>query len=305
MGLAVFAFLAVFLLIGTAGLLIFNREGMVQRLSAAISPPTEQKSFLSRLKINRAGSSLKAVVQPFDKVLPKSSQEVSVVQQRLIRAGFREDAHVRIFYGAKVLVPLGLCILVGITGLSHLGPFFVYTLALALGYLAPDFWLGRKITARQLNIRLALPDFLDMMVVCIEAGLSLDQALARGVEELRPSHPEISDEMGLVMLEQRAGRVRSDSWKHLAERVDLDVVRALVTGIIQADQFGTSIAKTLRVYSETLRVQRRQSIEELAAKTAVKLVFPLVLFIFPSLFVVALGPAIIAISESFQKYLSK
>jgi tight adherence protein C len=174
-----------------------------------------------------------------------------------------------------------------------------------LGYLGPDFWLGRRIAARQTNIRLGLPDFLDMMVVCIEAGLSLDQSLVRGVEELRSSHPDISDEMGLVMLEQRAGRVRSEAWKHLAERVDLDVVRAFVSGIIQADQFGTSISKTLRVYSDTLRVQRRQAVEELAAKTAVKLVFPLVLFIFPSLFVVALGPAIIAISESFQKYLSK
>jgi tight adherence protein C len=305
MGLVVFAFFSIFLLIATGGILIFYRAGMMQRLSAAISPATEDQGFLSWLKINRARSSLKAAIQPFDKVLPKSQQEVSVIQQRLIRAGFREDAHVRIFYGAKVLVPFFLCILAAASGLSHYSPFFVYTLALALGYLAPDFWLGRRITARQANIRLGLPDFLDMMVVCIEAGLSLDQSLARGVEELRPSHPEISDEMGLVMLEQRAGRVRSDAWKHLAERVDLDVVRAFVSGIVQADQFGTSISKTLRVYSDTLRVQRRQSVEELAAKTAVKLVFPLVLFIFPSLFVVALGPAIIAISESFQKYLSK
>lgn len=305
MGLALFAFLAIFLLIGTAGLLLFYRAGMMQRLSAAISPHSDDDTLLSRLKMDRAGSSLKAVVQPFDKVLPKSTQEVSVVQKRLIRAGFREDGHVRIFYGAKVLVPLWLCVLAGLSGLSHYGPFFIYTLALALGYLAPDFWLGRRISNRHLEIRLGLSDFLDMMVVCIEAGLSLDQSLARAVDELRTSHPEISDEMGLVMLEQRAGRVRADAWKHLADRVDLDVVRAFVSAIVQADQFGTSVAKTLRVYSDTLRVQRRQNVEEMAAKTAVKLVFPLAIFIFPSLFVVALGPAIIAISESFQKYLSK
>jgi tight adherence protein C len=139
------------------------------------------------------------------------------------------------------------------------------------------------------------------MVVCIEAGLSLDQALARSVEELHASQPELCDELGLVLLEQRAGRPRIDAWRHLAERVDIDIVRTLVSSIVQAEQFGTSIAKTLRTYSDTLRVQRRQNVEEMAAKTPVKLVFPLVLFIFPSLFVVALGPSLIIITESFQK----
>jgi tight adherence protein C len=209
---------------------------------------------------------------------------------------------VRIFYGAKVLVPLSLCLLAAATGATRLGPFFVYAVALGLGYLGPDFWLGRRIKTRQLKIRLGLPDFLDLMVVCIEAGLSLDQALSRSGDELRVSQPEIADEFGLVLLEQRAGRPRVDSWKNLADRVDIDVLHTLVASIIQADQFGTSIAKTLRVYSETLRVQRRQRVEELAAKMAVKLVFPLVLFIFPSIFVVALGPSLMGLSEGLQKY---
>jgi tight adherence protein C len=303
MSLALFTFLAIFLLIGSAGLLIFYRAGMMRRLSTVIAPHSEEETWLKRLKINRAKSSLRAVVQPFDKVLPKSPKEVSVAQQRLIKAGYREDGDVRILYGAKVLVPVWLCILAGVSGAaSHFGPFFVYVLCLGLGYLAPDFWLGRRISSRQTNIRVGLPELLDLMVVCIEAGLSLDQALARSVEELQASQPELCDELGLVLLEQRAGRPRIDAWRHLAERVDIDVVRTLVSSIVQAEQFGTSIAKTLRTYSDTLRVQRRQNVEEMAAKTPVKLVFPLVLFIFPSLFVVTLGPSMIIISESFQKY---
>ncbi|MBV9497798.1 MAG: type II secretion system F family protein, partial [Acidobacteriaceae bacterium] len=147
-----------------------------------------------------------------------------------------------------------------------------------------------------------LPDFLDLMVVCIEAGLSLDQALSRTSGEMQEALPELCDEMGLVMLEQRAGRPRLDAWRNLAERLDLEIVRTLVASIVQADQFGTSIAKNLRVYSDGLRTRRRQQVEELAAKTPVKLVFPLVFFIFPTLFIVALGPTILVIEQQFEKY---
>ena len=302
MGLALLAFLAIFLLLGSAGLLFLTRGGMAQRLSTVVSPRAEGEGWRSKFKLDRAGSSLVAAVQPFEKVLPKTVQEVSVAQKRLIKAGFREDGHVRILFGAKVVAPVALCLFAWATRLGDLSPFFAYALALGLGYLLPDFWLGRKIKSRQTNIRMALPDFLDLMVVCIEAGLSLDQSLMKAADELRMSHPALSDELGLIVLESRAGRPRTDCWKNFADRVDLDVVNALVTAMIQADRFGTSIAKTLRVYADTLRLQRRQQIEEMAAKLPVKLVFPLVLFIFPSLFVVALGPAIISISESFEKY---
>jgi tight adherence protein C len=303
MGLALFAFIAIFLLIGSAGLLVFYRAAMMQRLSAAITPHGGVESWWARFKPKRAGESIKAMIQPFDKVLPKSPQEVSVAEKRLIRAGFREEGQIRLLYGAKVLTPLLLCVLVPISGVTHqLNPFYAYVLALGLGYLAPDFWLGRRMKQRQTNIRLGLPDSLDLMVVCIEAGLSLDQAVSRTADEMQASQPELSDELRLVILEQRAGRPRLDAWRNLAERVDLEVVRTLVSSIVQADQFGTSIAKTLRVYSDGLRTRRRQQVEELAAKTAVKLVFPLVFFIFPSLFVVALGPSILAIQDSFEKY---
>jgi tight adherence protein C len=301
MGLALFAFLAVFLLIGSAGFLLLTRAGLSQRLSAVVEP--QQGGWLKKLKWKGAGSSLGAAIKPFEKVVPKSALEISVVQKRLMRAGLRNDAHLRILYGAKVLVPLGLCFFVWATGLADMvGAFFAYAIALAIGYLVPDFWLGRRIKARQENIRLSLPDFLDLMIVCMEAGLSLDQAIARAKDELEPSQPELADELGLFTLEQRAGHPRADCWKNLAERVDLDVMNALVSALNQADRFGTSIAKTLRIYADTLRTQRRQRVEEMAAKLPVKLVFPLVLFIFPSLYVVALGPAMIVMIESFSKY---
>jgi len=304
-GIALFAFIAIFVLVASAGLLLFFRAQMAQRVSAAIEPTAEKQRWGTWLSPTRAGTSIKAVVQPFDKVLPKSAQEVSVAQKRLIQAGFREDSHMRILYGAKVLVPITLCLAAWLSGVaSSANPFIIYTLALGLGYLLPDFWLGRRIKKRQTEIRLGLPDFLDLLVVCIEAGLSMDQALLRTTDEMRDSQPDVSDEMGLVILETRAGRPRADAWKNLVERVDIEVVRMLVTAIVQADQFGTSIAKTLRTYADGLRVRRRQYVEEMAAKTAVKLVFPLVFFIFPTLFIVALGPTILAIQDAFKKFFS-
>ena len=234
----------------------------------------------------------------------RTAQEVSVVQKRLIRAGYRRDADVNIFYAAKVLSPLALTFLATVTGMYTLGPFFIYALTVGLGFLAPDFWLGNRIKNRQRRIRLGLPEALDLMVICSEAGLSLDQSTLRVSQELKHSQPQISDEFGLTMLEQRAGKPRDESLKALADRTDIDVIRTLVNTLVQADTFGTSVSKTLRIYSDTMRTQRRQNAEEQAAKTTVKLVFPLVFFIFPSLFVVALGPAMILMLEGFAQYFS-
>jgi tight adherence protein C len=249
--------------------------------------------------------SIGAMVGRFERIMPRSQAEVSVAQQRLIRAGYRNDSAVSVLYGAKVLVPISLCLLVVLSGIASSNPFIICAIALALGYLAPDFWLGRKISKRQKRIQLGLPDVLDLLVICMEAGQSLDQATARTTEELSRAKPEISDELGVVVLEQRAGRPRADAWKHFAERTGVDSVRNLVSVLVQSEQFGTSIAKTLRIHADTLRVQRRQKVEEQAAKTTVKLVFPLVLFIFPSIFLVALGPAAIIISEQFKSLINR
>src|ERR1700733_4591857 len=301
MGFAAFTFLFIFLLIATGGLILFYREAMIQRISAVISPRAKQGSFRGTLE--QTGFTLGQMVEQFERVIPKSTAEVSVVQQRLIRAGYRSDSAVQLFYGAKAVVPLILCVVAFLTGAGSYSPFFAYLIALGLGFLLPDFWLSNRISARQARIRRGLPDVLDLLVICIEAGLSLDQAVVRTTDELVLAQPAICDEMSIVVLEQRAGLPRADAWRHFAERTNVESVRNLVSVLVQSEKFGTVIAKTLRIHSDTLRTQRRQTVEEQAAKTTVKLVFPLVLFIFPSLFLVTLGPAAITVMESFDKYL--
>jgi tight adherence protein C len=298
MSIAIISFIVAFLLIGSGGLLIFYRDNIQDRISSALYPRTNKKTFSSTLEETR--HVIGGVVEHVEKVLPRSQAEISVVQQRLVRAGYRNDGAAKTFYGAKVITPVVLVLLVLVTGVAHFSPFFVYAVALGGGFLAPDFWLGRKIAKRQAAIKRGLPDVLDLLVICVEAGLSLDQATARTAEEMHRAQPELSDELGIVALEQRAGRARSDAWKHLAERTDVDVVRNLVSMLVQAEQFGTSIGKTLRVHSDTLRTKRIQEIEEKAAKLSVKLLFPLVLFIFPSLFLVVLGPAVLVMADSFK-----
>ena len=301
MGIAVVAFIIIFLLIASGGILLFYREQMAQRLTSVISPGEKKGNWVS--PIQQSGLSFSGVVEHLEKIIPKSQAEISVTQQRLIRAGYRTDSSLRFFNGVKVLTPVVLCLVLFLSGLAKQSPFVLYVAALGIGYLAPDFWLGRQIKKRQSKLRRGLPDVLDLLVICIEAGLSLDQATKRTTEELMKAQPAICDELNIVVLEQRAGRPRADCWKHLAERTDVDVLRNLVSVLVQAEQFGTSVAKTLRVHSDTLRTQRIQKVEEMAAKTTVKMVFPLVLFIFPSLFLVVLGPALITMSDSFKAFL--
>lgn len=303
MGFAAFTFFVIFMLVASGGLLLFHREAMLQRISAVVTP--RQKRATLRSTIQHTGISFGEVMAQFERVLPKTPAEVSIIEQRLIRAGYRKESAVKTFYGAKVLVPIVLCVVVAVTGVAHYSPFIIYAAALGLGFLVPDFWLGRRITARQTAIRLGLPDVLDLLVICIEAGQSLDGATVRTAEELRKAHPAITDELGIVVLEQRAGRPRSEAWRHFADRTGVDSVRNLVSVLVQSEQFGTSAAKTLRVHADTLRTQRRQKVEEQAAKTTVKLVFPLVFFIFPSLFVVTLGPAVITILQAFHTYFNQ
>jgi tight adherence protein C len=300
MGIAFFSFLAIFLLIASAGLILFYREAMLQRIAAITTQPSKTKGLKGTLQ--QTGVSLSSVVERLEGVLPKSQADVSIARQRLIRAGYRKDSAIKLFYGAKLICPTILCLVLALTGIGHWNPFFLYALALALGYLIPDFWLGNRITARQARLTRGLPDALDLLIICVEAGLSLDQGLQRTAQELRVTRPDISDELGIVVLEQAAGRPRGEAWKSLADRTDVESIRNLSSVLTQSEKFGTSIARTLRVHSDTLRTQRRQKVEEQAAKTTVKLVFPLVLFIFPSIFLVTLGPAVIIMMESFHKY---
>lgn len=298
MGLTLLVFGLAFVLIAVVGFLASNQRAVRDRLAAVISPQAKQTTLLGSLQ--QSGLSVKGIVGQFERLMPKSQKEVSIIQLRLTRAGYRNPSATKIFYGTKVLLPVGLCAAAVLTGLGQ-SSFFIYIAALGLGFLIPDFWLGHLIKKRQAKLRRGLPDVLDLLVICIEAGLSLDQAVMRSSQELAMAHPDLCDELGIVVLEQRAGRPRTEAWKNLSQRTDVDVIRSLVSVLVQSEAFGTSVAKTLRTHADTLRSQRVQKIEEMAAKTTVKLIFPLVLFIFPALFVVVLGPAVITMMEAFQK----
>jgi tight adherence protein C len=292
-------FIIIFVLLGSGLLLLFYREAMIKRITEVINPQPKQKSLIET--IQQTGSSLTGVVEHFEQVLPKSQAEISVAQQRMVRAGYRDPQAVRRLYGAKVLAPIVLLAIAYFTGLMEKSTFMACAISIGGGFLIPDFYLGRLITKRQRKIHKGLPDVLDMLVICIEAGLSLDQATSRTADELVKSQPELSDELGVVVLEQRAGRPRSEAWKRMADRTGVDSVRNLVSMLVQSEQLGTSVAKTMRIQADTLRTQRVQQVEEEAAKTSVKLVFPLVFFIFPSLFVVLLGPAVLIMIDSYHE----
>ncbi len=301
----VLSFVAVFVLVVIIGLMLTSRGAMADRLHEAIDPrPAQHKSLVETIKSAR-GSMVAPLMENVQSLLPKSESEVSVAVQRLTRAGYREDSAVKVLYASKVLLPVTFCVLALVSGAARLvNPFFLYTGGLGFGFLIPDFWLGRMIKNRQKRLRKGLPDALDLLVICVEAGLSLDQATARTSEELKQAQPDICDELSVVVLEQRAGRPRSEAWKRMADRTDEENIRNLVSMLVQSEQLGTSIAKTLRIHGDTLRQQRVQYVEEQAAKTSVKLVFPLVLFIFPSLFLVTLGPAAIQMAEAFKTLLN-
>ena len=223
---------------------------------------------------------------------PKSPKEMGTLRLRLVQAGFRRDEAITIFFGIRVLFAVVLFILLSNPILIR--PNTMLALGgLAMGYVLPGMVLARLSKRRAHKIRLSLADALDLLVVSVEAGLGLDQALTRVGTELAFAHPDLSDELRLINLELRAGKPRSEALRNLADRTGVDDLSSLVTMLIQTDKFGTSVAQSLRVYSETLRTKRRQRAEEAAAKTGVKMVFPLVLCIFPSIWIVTIGPAAI------------
>lgn len=297
MTIAVLAFLSIFTLVSTAGLLLFNREKRPS-ISGILANPDEPSGLAGSL--HYAGASLGNFVGRFASMVPKTKKEVSLLQKKLVRAGFREDSAQKIFYGSKFLVMIALVTLVLATKIASYNYFMIILVALGFGFLAPDFWLTRRIKERQRQIRRALPDLLDLLVVCVEAGLSMDQATSRAAHEIGGKRSAIGDELSVVILEQRAGCPRTEAWKHLADRTGVESVRHVVSMLIQSEQFGTSIARTLRVHAQSLRTQRIQQVEEQAAKTGIKILFPLVLCIFPNLFLVILGPALMLTLDSLQ-----
>ena len=230
--------------------------------------------------------------------LPSPSSPTSDTAILLARAGFRRPEAQSAILAARVLLIVVLESVVIFTGFYQNNPIFILLIALVLGYMAPDFWLTYRVKERQQQIRLALPDALDLLVICVEAGLGLDQSLLYISQELKLAHPALCEEFDIVNAEVNVGKTRIEAMRSLAERTGVEDLKGLVATLIQTDRFGTSVAKALRVHSDELRTRRRQRAEEMAAKTAVKMVIPLVFFIFPALFVVTLGPAVISLIRS-------
>ena len=223
---------------------------------------------------------------------PRSPKELGALRLRLVQAGYRRDEALTVFFGIRVSFALLLFALFSTSIVTR--PNIMLALGgFGLGYLLPGMVLARKAKARAHRIRLALADMLDLLVVSVEAGLGLDQAISRVGSELAFAYPELSDELRLINLELRAGKARAEALRNLADRTGVEDLSSLVTMLIQTDKFGTSVAQSLRVYSETLRTKRRQRAEEAAAKTGVKMVFPLVFCIFPAIWIVTIGPAAI------------
>jgi tight adherence protein C len=220
---------------------------------------------------------------------------------RLALAGYRRPAHADVFLGLRLAIPAALGVLAAM--LVSSGTVFAFLAAVAVGFFIPDFWLGNAITRRRQKIKLSLPDGLDFLAICLEAGLGLDQGIVRLGNEMRVSHPELSEEFLQINFEQRAGVARVQAWKSFSDRVDLESVRSFVAMLIQTERFGTPVSKSLGMFSDSLRTARRQKAEELAAKTTIKLVFPLVFFIFPTMAIVVMLPAFISIVRNLENFL--
>jgi tight adherence protein C len=271
------------------------------RLAGFSTPVLDEGRFADRQK-ERVRDSLATV----GKLLPAAStQQASRTQLLMIRAGYRSPEAILAMRGFRLLFPVATIATVFLSGFYRLNPFVIPIAALGLGYLIPDILLTWRVHARQHHLRRALPDALDLLVICVEAGLGLDQALMKVSQDMRITHHELSEELQLVNLEMRIGKSRIEALRELARRTGLDDIKSLVAMLIQTERFGTSIAQSLRVFSDDMRTKRRQRAEEMSAKTSVKMVPPLVFFIFPALMVIILGPAVLTLMRQLMPMMQK
>jgi tight adherence protein C len=277
------------LIIGAAALVLMpGRAAVIDRRIEELTSGGRDFDEVERPRLE----SLIGFVKRVGERAPRSAKELGSLRLRLVQAGYRRQEALPIFFGIRIVFALALFALFSTSIITK--PNVMFALGgLALGYLLPGMLLARMAKRRAHRIRLSLADMLDLLVVSVEAGLGLDQALSRVGAELAFAYPELSDELRLINLELRAGKARSEALRNLADRTGVDDLSSLVTMLIQTDKFGTSVAQSLRVYSDTLRTKRRQRAEEAAAKTGVKMVFPLVFCIFPAIWVVTIGPAAI------------
>jgi tight adherence protein C len=235
-------------------------------------------------------------------LLPKSPKQMNRLRKRMAAAGYHSPKSLVVFAAVSLLTPIVVALSTWITFGTNL---LIIALAAAIGWLLPGMVLARLIERRKTQIQNGLPDALDLLIVCVEAGCALDQAIVKASEELEITYPALTDELRMITTEVRAGKPRLEAFRNFAARTKVDDVQSLVALLVQTDKFGTSIAQALRTHAETSRTKRRQRAEERAAKIGVKLVFPLVLFLFPALYVVILGPAVIQYFNVFHGNLPK
>lgn len=242
------------------------------------------------------------IAEPLNRLLPPSAAEARKLQKQLMHAGFRSSSAPIVYRAIQIGVLCGLPAAVALTCAVLARPvssaFLWILIAFITGFFLPRYVLNRMIRSRQLRVRWGLADALDLMVISIEAGLGLNAAMMKVSSELKEVHPDISDEFELANLEIRVGRERDEALRNLAERTGVDDLRSLVAMLIQTDKFGTSIARAIRVFSDSLRTKRRQRAEQAAQKAAVKLLFPLACFLFPTLFIAILGPALLQLMDT-------
>jgi len=295
--IALFTFLAVLLASSAVFLYMNSREALQTWRRRADGTP-------SVTELTGAGEQMMAqfhaLLEWFARMnQPSNVDEVRATRRKLITAGYRSAKAPVFFAGTKLFLAVLMTSLIALVPAKTLGfptfsnLVFYYVLAATCGYYAPILWLRWAIAQRKDALQRAIPDALDLMVVCVEAGLGLDQAITRVGEEVKRTHPALSDELNLLTMELRTGVSRQEALRNFAHRTGLEEARNLVALLIQTDRFGTSIGQALRVHADAMRTTRRLRAEELAAKLPVKLLFPLVFFIFPSMFIVLLGSAVI------------
>lgn len=283
--------------------------GIALLVMAASDPVRKRMShFLTDTKSeDEPGPAVASRLDPVSKyLLPSNEQERSEIKERLMHAGFVSSGVASAFYGIRILLfvtlPVAVMIIVPAAFPELLPKQVLASIGIAalFAFFLPGMVLDRLITNRKRKLRNAFPDALDLLIVCVEAGMGLNPALQRVAEELDVSHPELAAEFALVTVEIRAGIDRVQSLKNLAKRTGLEDINGMVSLLAQSMRFGTSVAETLRIYSEDFRDKRMQAAEEEAAKVGTKMIFPMVLFLFPAFFVIAIGPAILKVLEVFK-----
>lgn len=283
----VLVFVAMFLL-GYA--LTLGRPNLEERLKDG-TPDEQRKRIDWQAFFKRYEKWLK----PLGGIVPRSPEEMSRQEHRLAQAGIRRRDAPLLLYGVKIAFAVTLFLIFASIGAIRGNPVLLIVLPILLGALLPDMVVTRLIQRRKTSLQRGLPDALDLAVICVEAGLGLDQSLVRIGEELQRVHPALSEEFNLYSLEVNAGKKRSEALRNLGQRTDMDDLKSFAAVLIQTDRFGTSVAQALRVFADTMRSKRRQRAEEHGAKMSIKMIPPLVFFIFPAIFVVVIGPAVIAI----------